>query len=130
MPMGPQDRNPGFISYSGYDAYAIRAHGGTGHGFAVHCNGTRATWTDISGNVGDQPVTGIAYDSAGHSLYIATDFTVLRMRLNQGGNWRIAASGLPLVAVWGITLAPQGNVLYAATHGRGTYRLDIDQYNK
>jgi hypothetical protein len=125
----PQDPNHAFISFSGYDAYAIAAGTATGHVFDVHFNGTTATWTDISGNVGDQPVTGIAYDSAGHSLYIATDFTVLRMRLNQGGNWRIAASGLPLVAVWGITLAPQGNVLYAATHGRGTYRLDIDQSN-
>lgn len=122
----PNDPNHAYVSFSSYDAYAKAAGTATGHVFDVHFNGTTATWTDISGNIGDQPVTGIAYDAAGHGLYVATDYTVLRLRLNSSNaQWRIAASGLPLVAVYGITLAPQGGILYAATHGRGIYRLNI-----
>lgn len=121
----PTDPNHAFVSFSGYDAYATAAGTATGHVFDVHYNpGTgTATWTDISGNLGDQPITGIAYDAASHGVYVATDFGVLR--LGGGGSWQPAASGLPLVAVYGLTLASVGGhtSLYAATHGRGAYRL-------
>lgn len=123
----PKDANHAFVSFSGYNAYAALAGTVTGHVFDVHYNpatGT-ASWNDISGLLGDQPVTGIAYDGVGHALYIATDYGVLRLR--QNGHWRIAAPNMPLVAVYGITLAPQGGVLYAATHGRGIYRLNINE---
>ncbi len=122
------DPNHAFISFSGYNAYAIEAGTATGHVFDVHYNPTTktATWKDISGNLGDQPVTGVQYDSANHALYIATDFTVLRLRQEDNFNdWRVAAANLPLVGVWGITLAPKGDVLYAATHGRGIYALNL-----
>jgi hypothetical protein len=42
--------------------------------------------------------------------------------------WVPAAAGLPKVAVSGLTLAPtkQGaRLIYAATHGRGAYRLRL-----
>jgi hypothetical protein len=122
-----KDPNHAFISFSGYNAYATAAGTATGHIFEVRYNPATksATWKDISGNLGDQPVTGIQYDSTNHALYIATDYSVLRMRGD--GNWRVAASGLPLVAVYGITLAPGGKVLYAATHGRGIYSLDLSR---
>jgi hypothetical protein len=124
----PNDPNHAYISFSGYNAYATAAGTATGHVFDVHFNGTTATWTDISGNIGDQPMTGIAYDGNTHSLYVATDYTVLRLRAGSQ-DWRVAAAGLPVVAVYGITLAPQGGVLYAATHGRGIYRLNLDERN-
>jgi len=123
------DPNHAFISYSGYNAYATAVSTAVGHVFEVHYNPTTktATWKDISGNVGDQPVTGVQYDAANHALYIATDYTVLRLRHIDGHNsWRVAADNLPLVAVYGITLAPKGDVLYAATHGRGIYALDLN----
>ena len=36
-----------------------------------------------------------------------------------------AGTGLPNVAVYGLTLAQDANVLYAATHGRGAYALAL-----
>jgi hypothetical protein len=36
-----------------------------------------------------------------------------------------AGSGLPPVAVYGLTISPQARVLYAATHGRSAYRLSL-----
>jgi hypothetical protein len=32
---------------------------------------------------------------------------------------------MPTVAVYGLTLTQDGNVLYAATHGRGAYALAL-----
>jgi hypothetical protein len=121
----PTNPNHAFVSFSGYDAYARQAGTATGHVFDVTYNpGTHtATWTDISKNIGDQPVTGIAWDSVAKQLYISTDFTVLKK--GNDGNWRVAAPGLPLVATYGLTIDSQAGVLYAATHGRGAWRLNL-----
>jgi hypothetical protein len=118
----PADPNHAFISFSGYNAYNPTQ---PGHVFDVHYNsvGHTATWTNIDGtNLGDQPVTGIAYDSVTHNLFISTDFGVLA---RSGSSWVTAASGLPPVASYGLTFDPVRRLLYAATHGRSAYRLSV-----
>jgi len=82
-----------------------------------------ATWKDISANIGDQPVTGIAWDGSAKNLYVSTDFTVLAQGKN--GTWQVAAPGLPLVATYGLTIDSNAGVLYAATHGRSAWRLNL-----
>jgi hypothetical protein len=121
----PKNPNHAFISFSGYDAYATQAGTATGHVFDVTYNPTThtASWTDISANIGDQPITGIAWDSIGKTLYVSTDFTVLAQGKN--GNWNVAAPGLPLVATYGLTIDSNAGVLYAATHGRSAWRLNL-----
>jgi hypothetical protein len=121
----PTNANHAYVSFSGYDAYAKQAGTATGHVFDVTYDpGTKkATWTDISTNIGDQPITGIAWDSVAQRLYISTDFSVLKRGTD--GNWRVAAPGLPLVATYGLTIDSNAGVLYAATHGRGAWRLDL-----
>jgi len=121
----PSNPNHAFVSFSGYDAYAAAAGTAKGHVFDVTYNpGTHtATWTDITKNLGDQPITGIAWDSVAKGLYISTDFTVLKQ--GKDGNWRVAAPGLPLVATYGLTIDSKAGVLYAATHGRSAWRLDL-----
>jgi hypothetical protein len=121
----PKNPNHAYVSFSGYDAYATQAGTATGHVFDVTYNPATqsASWTDISANIGDQPITGIAWDSVGKGLYLSTDFTVLK--LGKDGNWRTAAPGLPLVATYGLTLDSNAGVLYAATHGRSAWRLNL-----
>src|SRR5207253_1824418 len=36
-----------------------------------------------------------------------------------------AAPGLPMAAVYSLTISVSGRTLYAATHGRGAWRLDL-----
>ena len=118
----PEDPNHAFISFSGYNAYNPTQQG---HVFDVHYNtvGHTATWTNIDGtNLGDQPVTGIAYDSVTGNLFISTDFGVL---VRSGSSWVPAASGLPPVATYGLTFDSVNRLLYAATHGRSAYRLSV-----
>ena len=120
----PANPNHAFISYSGYSAYAIASGTATGHVFEVTYDpaGHRATWTNIDHNLGDEPITDIALDSVTGKLYISTDFGV---NVLQSGSWVPAASGLPPVAVYGLTIDSAHRVLYAATHGRSAWRLDL-----
>lgn len=119
----PKNPYHAFVSFSGYNAYTPTT---TGHVFDVLYNpqtGT-ATWTDISHNLGDAPITSIAYDSVTGDLYASNDFGVLILR-KHSNHWRNAAPNLPMVAVYGLTLSANGHVLYAATHGRGIWRLNL-----
>ena len=119
----PADPNHAWISYSGYGAYTPDT---PGHVFEVRYNpasGT-ATFTDRSYDIGDQPVTGIALFGATGDVYAATDFGVLRLPAG-ASHWETAGSSLPSVAVYGLTLSQSGDVLYAATHGRGAWALTL-----
>ncbi len=121
--------NHAFISYSGYNAYATATGTATGHIFEVTYNPTThiATWSgDLANNLGDQPITNIAVDWNTGDAYVSTDFGV-SVRLNGNTTWQPAAGSLPPVAVYGLTLDLNGRVLYAATHGRGAWRLDLSK---
>jgi hypothetical protein len=84
-----------------------------------------ASWTNRSAGLGDQPVTGIAYDARTGRLYASTDFGVSVLRRNRSLWLPSAAGRLPPVAVYGLTLDSSSRLLYAATHGRGIWRLDL-----
>ena len=57
-------------------------------------------------------------------LYASSDFGV--MRLASGAtSWTLAASGMPNVAVSGLTFVPGARKIYAATHGLGAWQLNL-----
>ena len=84
-------------------------------------------WNNISLDIGDQPVNDAVLDVATGDVYVSTDFGVLR--LAEGTQtWVPVADGLPSAAVSGLTLAANKNgarLLYAATHGRGAWRIRL-----
>jgi hypothetical protein len=121
----PTNSNHAFVSFSGYNAYTPTT---PGHVFEVTFNpgsGT-ATWKDLSYNLGDQPVTGIAFDNVTGDLFASTDFGVAVL-LSGGAAWTPAAGGFPPVAVYGLRINAAARVLYAATHGRGAWKLDLSK---
>ena len=118
-----------FVSFSGYDAYTPST---PGHVFEVLVNPVSgaATWTDRSAGLGDQPITGVAFDVRNGRLYAATDFGVAVLPRN-ATSWLTSAAGkLPPVAVYGLTIDSGSRVLYAATHGRGIWRLDLSDADR
>jgi len=123
----PANPNHAFVTYSGYNAYATAAGTATGHIFEVTYNPTThtATWSgDLASNLGDQPITGIAVDWQTKTTYVSTDFGVFARRPGKT-NWQKGGNGLPPVAVYGLTIDVGSRVLYAATHGRSAWMLNL-----
>ena len=58
------------------------------------------------------------------SSYFSTDFGVDMLK-STDTQWTPAAANLPPVATYGLTIDPAARVLYAATHGRGAWRLQL-----
>lgn len=122
----PADPNHAWISYSGYN---FNTPAQPGHVFEVTYNpgaGT-ATWTNLDGGtgpLGDLPVTDLVRDDVTGDLYAATDFGVLRLP-NGSSTWVMAGTGMPMVEVPGLTIVPSARILYAATHGRSAWRLQL-----
>ena len=121
----PANVNHAFISFSGYNAYTPTT---PGHVFEATYNPTTAatTWSNLSYNLGDLPITGLARDNVTGDLYASTDFGVAMLAAG-GSTWVPAAGSLPPVAVYGLTIDSNARVLYAATHGRGAWKLDLSK---
>ena len=123
----PSNPNHAFISYSGYNAYATAAGTALGHIFEVTYNPVThtATWSgDLATNLGDQPITDIAVDWSNGNVFVSTDFGV-SVRVSGDTDWQEAGTGLPEVAVYGLTMNVGSRVLHAATHGRSAWSLGL-----
>jgi hypothetical protein len=122
----PANPNHAWISYSSYSTLTPTT---PGHVFSVTYdpNTNDATWTSLDGSgptgFPDFPATGIAHDSNG-DLYVSNDWGVLVKR-NGSPDWGVAGSGLPMVEVAGLTIVPGARRLYAATHGRSAWVLNL-----
>jgi len=117
----PSNTRHAWLSFSGYNAYTPTT---PGHVFEVTYNGTSAVWKDLSYNLGDQPITAIVRDDKTGDLYVGTDFGVAMLKAGTT-EWKPAAVGLPPVAVYGLTIDSKSTVVYAATHGRGIWKLAL-----
>ena len=119
----PADGNRAWISYSGY---GVNTPGTPGHVFQVVYNeatGT-STWTDLSHDFGDLPVNDLVRDDVTGDLYAGTDFGVLRLAAGTT-TWTNSAPGLPNVEATSLEILPGERILYAATHGLSTWRLNL-----
>jgi hypothetical protein len=118
----PTNPNHAWVSYSGYNAYTPDT---VGHVFEVTYNPAThdATFADRSYDLGDVPVTGVAFDGPTGDVYASTDWGV--ERLAHGTTTWQSTTGLPPVAVYGLSLTPGSRTLWAATHGRGAWKLAL-----
>ncbi len=120
----PEDGNRAWISYSGY---GVNTPGTPAHVFLVVYNpgsGT-STWTDLSYDFGDLPVNDLVRDDETGDLYAGTDFGALRLASGTT-TWTSSAPGLPNVEVTSLEILADERILYAATHGLATWRLNLD----
>jgi hypothetical protein len=120
----PANGNHAWISYSGY---GVNTPGSPQHVVEVTYNPTTgtSTWVDRSYNFGDLPVNDLVRDDVTGDLYAATDFGVLRLAAGTT-SWVNSAPGLPNVESTSLEIIPSERILYNATHGRSTWRLNLD----
>ena len=119
--MDPRDPAHAYAVFNGYSRRFIPG-GGTGHVFETWNGGQ--TWTDISGNLPD--IASDALVLSGKQLALATDQGMYTASEGQGANtqWSRLGTGLPNAVVDDVTPGPSGYI-YAATHGRGIWRLEL-----
>jgi hypothetical protein len=94
---------------------------GVDEGHVFKLDGT--SWTDISANFPDVPANSIK-ELAGGGLVVGTDLAVL-YRAPGAIDWVKLGTNLPLTAALDVEVGPNGNDLYAATHGRGIWRIQL-----
>jgi hypothetical protein len=143
----PADTGHAWISYSGYNAATPTT---LGHVFDVHENGTTpGSGTFANLNVesgtsafptptadGDLPVSDVVRDDSNATLYVSTDFGVLRGDADGTGGWHVTA-GMPRYEVMHLEIQPSSRVatcaigkkckpvLYAATHSQGIWQMRL-----
>jgi photosystem II stability/assembly factor-like uncharacterized protein len=85
-----------------------------------------ATWTDISVGLPDAPVNDVVPDPLDPSrLFVATDVGVYATA-DLGASWHEMGVGLPIGVVADLELHEGTRSLVAGTHGRSSYRIDVD----
>jgi hypothetical protein len=132
----PVDPKIAYATYSWFDGEghchdeAGKAFNNQGHVFKSPDGG--ATWTEIGGkdknkdHLPDVPVHCLAVDPGNtQRLYIGTDLGVYTS-LNGGDTWQVENSGFPNVITSWLAINTSGSTfLYAFTHGRGVWRVEL-----
>ena len=116
----PSNSQRAVVVYSGFN---VNTPTTLGHVFITNDMGN--TWTNISGNLPDVPVTSVAIDpTIANTFYIGTDIGAFATS-DGGTTWIALNNGMPKVAVFMLRYHTASRTIVAATHGRGMYRLDV-----
>lgn len=106
------------VTFSGFNTNTPTT---PGHIFLTFDRGN--TWTDISGNLPDTPANSAAIHPANpNTIYVGTDLGVFQTT-DGGATWVRLGNGMPRVSVLMLRYQAATNTLFAATHGRGVFRL-------
>lgn len=107
-----------FVTLSGYNRDLTNPHVFMSTNFGE-------SWSDISGNLPDVPVNSLIIDQERDSvLFVGTDVGVFFTK-NLGANWYVAGTGLPNSPVFDLVYHAPTQMLYAGTHGRSIFALDV-----
>ena len=111
-----------WVSYSGYN---FNTPNQPGHIFSVSWSGAgAATWTNITNNLPDIPLTDVVVDPVTGDLYVSSDFIVFRLAAGHT-IWDVAGLGMPIVEVPHLTIVPSARIIYASTHGLGGWFMSL-----
>jgi hypothetical protein len=89
--------------------------------------GATGTWAAAENGLPKLPVERLLVDprdASGQSLYAATLIGVYRTT-DSGANWQLFGTGLPQVHVTDLYTSPDGQILRAATYGRGLWEINF-----
>jgi len=114
----PTDPNVVYVAHTGFgeDVHDPRVFRSTDRG---------SHWTSINGNLPDAPVNDLVVDPVlAGTLYAGTDLGVFVTR-NLGQTWTPLGGYMPLQPVWDLELHAASRKLFAFTHGRSAWVLDL-----
>ncbi len=107
-----------YVTLSGFGQDEALAH--------VYRSSDRGTtWQSIAGNLPDVPANDIVVDGLDpNTLYLGTDLGVFITR-NLGATWWGLGAGMPLQTIFDLEYHAGSRQLFAFTHGRSIYKLDL-----
>ncbi len=115
----PFDANTVYVSMSGFNGDTetpVHLYKSTNQG---------DTWTNVAGNLPNAPVNDVLVDNLNPlRLYVGTDLGVYTTQ-NGGATWYPLGQGLPLQAVFDIYLHTASRTLFAGTHGRSMWKINL-----
>ncbi len=82
------------------------------------------SWSNITKNFVNTPVSCISYDEASNTLFAGTDFGVFFSDADNV-DWQYYGNNLPHTAVTDLKIHPSQRKLYISTYGRGFYSIDL-----
>ncbi len=111
------------VAYAVYNGFNTHTPNTPGHVFRTTDGG--ASWQNISSNLPDVPGVSIVLDpTRPGTIYLGTDTGVYRSS-NDGQQWIPFNDGMPFVTVVDLVLSKDGRYLFAGTHGRSVFRIDL-----
>lgn len=114
----PGNASRAFVAFSGYNASTPST---TGHVFRTANRGT--TWVNASGNLPDVPVNALLINPANtNDILAGTDIGVFQS-VDGGTTWSQQNTGLANVSISDLDYRASDNAVFAATHGRGMFKL-------
>lgn len=117
--LDPANPDHAYLSLSGYSRQWEIGPDDPGVGHVFETNDGGATWSNVSGNLPDEPVNDVLAENG--SLIVAADDGVF-VSSDDGTTWSRLGGNLPNVVVDQLTVDPNGT-LVAATHGRGVWTM-------
>ncbi|MFL5945636.1 MAG: hypothetical protein ACJ74C_09410 [Gaiellaceae bacterium] len=122
----PTNENHLFLALNGFSRRFTEGPGaGVGHIYESTDRG--ATWTLADGTGAgafpDVPANSIQVLKNG-ALVVGTDLAVL-YRAPRSASWSRLGANFPATVAMDVELSPNGTELYAATHGRGLWRIAL-----
>lgn len=90
-------------------------------------NNAWLTAQNISGNLPNVPANCIVFDSLTNYLILGTDIGVFYTDADQI-DWKPYGIGMPAVYVLDLKIRQASRKLYAGTHGRGVYSVDLQTF--
>jgi photosystem II stability/assembly factor-like uncharacterized protein len=117
----PSDPDRAWVGISGFDE---NTPGEPGHVFKTDNAGGR--WADASSGLPNLPVNTIVLDPENpDTLFAGTDYGVYRSD-DGADSWTRFSEGLPNVVIADLVVHAPSRTLVAGTHGRGTWRVQLD----
>ena len=113
----PDDANHVYVAYSGYREGDLSAN-------VWETSNGGQSWRNVSGSLPNAPVEMLAYDTAPHQLFAATDLGVFVDRAG-ARSWLRVGHGLPNTPVLDVKLSGDGMTLFAATFGRSVWSIPL-----
>ena len=115
----PHDSDTVYIGFAGYGAPSGQ------NVWKTTDLSTGPTWQPAGNGIPDVPINAlVVHPNFPDTVYAGTDIGVY-WSTDGGANWAPFGTGMPRVAIFGMGIQADFNVLRVATHGRGIWEIDV-----